>query len=237
MSEEGWREFLDTDGVDDWVVLHGGATAFFRVGSARQAAKFAEAIVGIAGLEGSGALLTIAGDHLTVRLSRDMWQLEPRHVELARAVSAVAREHGAHADRAAVQEVQLAVAAKPDAIDVGFWRAVLGYSPMADDNAVDPLGHGSTVWMQDLDDAKPLRHAMHVDVSVAREHAEARLAAALAAGGRIVDESEAPRSWILADRAGNKVCIAAWPDGSARPPSDTGEGRTPQVSSSNRPNQ
>jgi dipeptidase E len=28
------------------------------------------------------------------------------------------------------------------------------------------LGHGSTVWMQELDPAKPLRHAMHVDVSV-----------------------------------------------------------------------
>jgi hypothetical protein len=47
---------------------------------------------------------------------------------------------------------------------------------------VDPLGHGSTVWMQDLDRAKPLRHAMHVDVSVAREHVEARLAAALPQG-------------------------------------------------------
>ena len=57
---------------------------------------------------------------------------------------------------------------------------------------------------------------MHVDVSVPREHAEARLAAALAAGGRIVDESEAAAG-ILADRAGNKVCIAAWPDGAARP--------------------
>ena len=146
-----------------------------------------------------------------------MWQLEPRHVELARAVSAVAREHGAVADRAAVQEVQLAIAAKPDAIDVGFWRAVLGYAPMADDNAVDPLGHGSTVWMQELDEAKPLRHAMHVDVSVAREHVEARLAAALAAGGRIVDESDAPANWILADRAGNRVCISAWPDGASRP--------------------
>ena len=54
---------------------------------------------------------------------------------------------------------------------------------------------------------------MHIDVSVPREQAEARLAAALAAGGRIVDESDAPSSWILADRAGNKVCIAAWPDG------------------------
>ena len=63
---------------------------------------------------------------------------------------------------------------------------------MGDDNGVDPLGHGSTVWMQELDAAKPLRHAMHIDVSVAREHAEARLAAALAAGGRIVDDSSAP---------------------------------------------
>ena len=71
--------------------------------------------------------------------------------------------------------------------------------------------------MQELDAAKPLRHAMHVDVSVAREHAEARLAAALAAGGRIADASGAPAAWILADRAGNKVCISAWPDGAAEP--------------------
>jgi 4a-hydroxytetrahydrobiopterin dehydratase len=71
--------------------------------------------------------------------------------------------------------------------------------------------------MQDLDPAKPLRHAMHVDVSVARDHAEARMQAAVAAGGRVVDDSEAPASWILADRSGNKVCIAAWPDGAATP--------------------
>ena len=168
----------------------------------------------VAGLEGAGVLLTIADDRLTVRLSRGVFRLEDRHIDLARAVSAVARAHGAVADRTGVHEVQLAIAAQPDALDVGFWRAVLGYVPLADDNAVDPLGHGSTVWMQELDAAKPLRHAMHVDVSVAREHAEARVAAALAAGGRIVDDSDAPASWILADRAGNRVCIAAWPDGS-----------------------
>lgn len=121
---------------------------------------------------------------------------------------------GAVADRAAVHDVQVAIAAQPDAVDVGFWRAVLGYVRLADDNAVDPLGHGSTVWMQELNPHKPLRHAMHVDVSVAREHVEERVAAALAAGGRIVDDAEAPAGWILADRAGNRVCIAAWPDGS-----------------------
>ena len=67
--------------------------------------------------------------------------------------------------------------------------------------------------MQDLDPEKALSHAMHIDVSVAREEAEKRLAAALAVGGILVDDSSAPAAWTLADRSGNKVDIAAWPDG------------------------
>jgi 4a-hydroxytetrahydrobiopterin dehydratase len=217
MSEQGWKEFLRADGVDDWVVLHGGAAAVYRVGSLVEAARLAEAVAEDAGGE-HDILMTVAPDRLTVRLTRDVWQLEPRHVEAARAVSAIASAHGARSDRSAVQEVQLAVAAQPDAVDLGFWRSVLGYEPMADDNAVDPLGHGSTVWMQELDSEKSPRHAMHVDVSIAREQAAHRLAAALAAGGRVVDDSEAPRWWTLADRAGNRVCIAAWPDGAGLEP-------------------
>lgn len=211
MSEAGWRTFLAAEGVDDWVVLHGGATAAYRVGTMRDAARLAHAIADVPGLDGSGAVIAIAGPRVTVRLTRDMWQLEEHHVRLARTVSAVAESHGATPDRASVQEVQLAIAAKPDEVDREFWRAVLGYAPMADDNGVDPLGHGSTVWMQELDPAKPLRHAMHVDVSLPREQARDRLSAALAAGGRIVDQS--PEHWTLSDRAGNRVCIAVWPDG------------------------
>jgi len=218
VSEQGWKEFLDAEGVEDWVVLHGGATAAFRVGLLSEAARLAEDVAKVSGLVGRGVLLTLEESALTVRLSRDIWQLEAEHIQLARAVSALAREHGAIPDRAAVQEVQFAIAAKADEIDVGFWRAVLGYVPMADDNAVDPLGHGSTVWMQEIDPAKSLRHAMHIDVSVAHEHVQTRLAAALAAGGRIVDDSHAPSHWTLADRAGNRVCICAWPDGTTRPP-------------------
>jgi len=221
MSEQGWREFLSADGVDDWVILHGGPTAVFRLGSLQEAARLAGAVAGVPGLE-SRTLLTVASDRLTVKLTREMWATEERHVEVARAISALAREHGAVADTSAVQEVQLAIAAKPESIDLGFWRAVLGYAPMHDDNCIDPLGLGSTVWMQELDPAKPLRHAMHVDVSVARDHVEARLRAAVAAGGRVVDDSAAPSTWILADRSGNKVCIAAWPDGAE--PADADEG-------------
>ncbi len=218
MSEQGWREFLSADGVEDWVILHGGPTAVFRVGSLQEAARLAAAVADVPGLE-PRTLLTAASDRLTVKLTREMWGTEGRHIEVARAISALAREHGATADRGAVQEVQLAVAAKPAAIDLGFWRTVLGYAELHEDNGLDPLGQGSTVWMQELDPAKPLRHAMHVDVSVARDHVEARMEAAVAAGGRIVDDSAAPGSWILADRSGNKVCIAAWPDGAPTPES------------------
>jgi 4a-hydroxytetrahydrobiopterin dehydratase len=42
VSEQGWQDFLAAEGVDDWVVLHGGATAVFRVGSLSEAARLAE---------------------------------------------------------------------------------------------------------------------------------------------------------------------------------------------------
>lgn len=219
MSDEGLRGFRSAECRKDWVVLHGGATAVFRVDSLSAAARLALAVTELPGVISSGAILTINGNALTVRLTRDLWQLEPQHTTLALAISAVAQSLGALPDRSAVQEVQLAIAAKADAIDVGFWRAVLGYLPMAEDNAVDPLGHGSTVWMQQIDDNKTLRHAMHIDVSVAHDCVASRLKAAIAAGGRIVDDSHAPAHWTLADRAGNRVCICAWPDGATEQPS------------------
>jgi 4a-hydroxytetrahydrobiopterin dehydratase len=228
MSEQGWREFVQAEDLHDWVVLHGGPTAVYRVPSLASGAQLAEAIAGVPGL-GPRTTIALTASALTVRLTRAVFGIEPDHVEVARAISAVARAHGVTADRAATQEVQFAVAAKPESLDVEFWRAVLGYAPLADDAGLDPLGHGSTFWAQELDPEKPLRHAMHVDVSVAREEGERRLAAALAAGGAIVEETNAPGSWILADRAGNKVCIAAWPDGAetpgwAAPEGDEGSG-------------
>ena len=148
MSQQGWIDFLRAEGVGDWAVLHGGATAVFRVASLGEAAALAATIAQVPDLERSGVLMTVASDRLTVRLTRGVFRLEPYHVDLARAVSKVARSRGAVADRGAVQEVQLAIASKPVAVNVEFWRAVLGYSPLAQDNAIDPLGHGSTVWMQ-----------------------------------------------------------------------------------------
>ena len=213
MSEAGWKAFLAADGLDDWAVLHGGAVTVYPAASLAEALRLADAVAGVPGFAGSSAVLTLGDDRLSVRLTRDMWALEPHHIELARAVSAAALELGAVADRSRIQEVQIAVSAKASEANLPFWRAVLGYAPSDEDNGVDPLAHSSVMWAQPLSEEKSLRHAMHIDVSVPQEFVRARVDAALAAGGRIVADGEAPEFWILADAAGNKVCICAWPDG------------------------
>jgi 4a-hydroxytetrahydrobiopterin dehydratase len=212
VSDAGWKAFLAADGLDDWAVVHGGATAVFDAGTIDAAATFAATVARIDGFGDSGAVITLTGRRVGVRLTRAQREIEQTHVSLARRVSASAREHGAVPVRDAIQEVQFAVATTPDDADPGFWAAVLGYTAEPDGSLADPLGHGSTVWLQELDPAKPLRHAMHVDVSVPLDQVRARVAAAVAAGGRIVVD-EGPEWWVLADRAGNKVCVVAWPDG------------------------
>jgi 4a-hydroxytetrahydrobiopterin dehydratase len=54
MSEQGWRQFLAAEGVDDWVVLHSGASAVFSVASLGAAARLAAAVADIPGPERSG---------------------------------------------------------------------------------------------------------------------------------------------------------------------------------------
>jgi 4a-hydroxytetrahydrobiopterin dehydratase len=166
MSDQGWKAFLEADGIEDWFVLHGGPTAVFQTKTLADAAALAQAIAQLPGLDGTPAHMSIVTKSLTVRLTREVWNTEVEHIELAREISKIAKTQGAVASPGLVQEVQFAIAAKPDAIDVGFWRAVLGYQPMLDDAGIDPLGIGSNVWMQDLNVEKPLRHAMHIDVSV-----------------------------------------------------------------------
>ena len=92
-----------------------------------------------------------------------------------------------------------------------FWRELFGYAEHGTEDLVDLQGRGLSLWFQELPAEKPLRHAFHIDVSVPRAVGRARVAAALAAGGRIADSDE-QASWTLADPAGNKVDIAIWPD-------------------------
>ncbi|MGZ5445116.1 MAG: VOC family protein [Thermoanaerobaculia bacterium] len=163
----------------------------------------------VPGLTGSGALLTIGDAVLTVRPNRHVWELKPRHID---SPGPCRQSQGRTVRWRTVQEVQLAIGTKRDAIDVGFGRAVLGYVPMANDDAVDLLGYGSTIWMQALDDSRPLRHA---------RRRVGRASTALRASKRRSPQAAASSTrpmrlrWTLAARAGIRV-FCAWPDGSAQ---------------------
>ncbi len=56
------------------------------------------------------------------------------------------------------------------------------------------------------------RGRTHIDVSVTADQAPARVAAVLAAGGRLVDDSRAPAWWTVASPDGHGIDIAAWTD-------------------------
>jgi hypothetical protein len=103
---------------------------------------------------------------VTVRLkTHDIDGLSELDVTLARQISA-ARELGVSADPSTVQTVQITIdaLAGPDARP--FWRAVLGYQEVGDQDLVDPHGRGPSFWFQRMDAPRPQRNRIHVDISV-----------------------------------------------------------------------
>ena len=93
-----------------------------------------------------------------------------------------------------------------------FWRAILGYEPRVDspeEDLVDPHDRGPSFWFEGMDQPRADGGgAIHIGVWVPGEVAEARIKAALAAGGRMVRDDFAPAWWTLADAAGNEADIA-----------------------------
>jgi 4a-hydroxytetrahydrobiopterin dehydratase len=150
---------------------------------------------------------------MTVRLitiTQDYYGLSERDVELARQISAVARGLGVPADPSAVQTVQVTVDALVSPEVMPFWRAVLGYEyrgDSPDEDLIDPRGRGPSFWFQRMDAPRPQRNRIHIDVWLPHDQAEARIAAAIAAG-RLVTDEHAPSWWTLADGEGNEVDVA-----------------------------
>ena len=208
------RAFHDAGGVDDWRVLFSGAHAYFRTGTFAEAARFVAAIADVAEAVGQFPDVDVRPEGVTVRTaSGEYGALSDRDVELARGISAEAQALGLEPDPSQVQVVGIAVAQDAGS-DVGpFWAAALGYRSLGpNEDVVDRHRRNPHVSFQGLRPPKPGRGRTHIDVSVPADQAEARVAAALAAGGRLVDDSHAPHWWTLASPENHKVDIAAWPD-------------------------
>jgi 4a-hydroxytetrahydrobiopterin dehydratase len=208
------RAFHAAAGVEDWRILFSGAHAFFRVRSFAEAARFVAAIAEVAEAVGHAPDVDVRPDGVTVRTaSGEYGALSDRDVELARRISAEARKLGLEADPSQVQVVAIAVAQDAGS-DVGpFWAAALGYRSLGPgEDVVDRHRRNPHVSFQPIHPPKPGRGRTHVDVSVPADQAEARVAAALEAGGRLADDRHAPMWWTLASPENHGVDIAAWPD-------------------------
>jgi 4a-hydroxytetrahydrobiopterin dehydratase len=212
------RQFHEADGVEDWRVVGEGACAYFRTRSFAGGARLAQAISEVAGVGVHRPDVDLRRDGVTVRLitiTDDYYGMSQRDVELARKISAAARELGFPADPSAVQTVLFTIDALVSAEVMPFWRAVLGYEYRADspeEDLMDPRGRGPSIWFQKMDAPRPQRNRIHIDVWVPEDQAEARIAAAIAAGGLLVSDDHAPMWWTLADAEGNEVDIATTMD-------------------------
>jgi 4a-hydroxytetrahydrobiopterin dehydratase len=204
------RQFHESTGVDDWRVLANAVCAHFRTESFGAGVDLLEAIGEVAAAAHDPDV-DVRATGVTVRLMADERHgLSRRDAELARDISTAARRLGATADPAAVQDVQVGI----DALDIpavrAFWRAVLGYREVGEEDLLDPHARGPSLWFQQMDAPRRERNRIHLDVSVPHDQAEARVAAALAAGGRLVTAGHAPSWWVLADAEGNEVCVTTW---------------------------
>jgi 4a-hydroxytetrahydrobiopterin dehydratase len=207
------QQFHEASGVDDWRVLTNVACAHFRTGSFAAGVALVDAIGRLADAANHHPVVDLRPDGLTVRLTTTtpdhFFWLSERDVELAREISAAARELGATADPTAVQLVQVTIDALVHPDVMPFWSAVLGYRQVGDEDLLDPHSQGPPIWFQQMKEPRPQRNRIHIDVFVPHDQAEARVAAALAAGGRLVGD-HAPTWWTLADAEGNEVDVATW---------------------------
>jgi 4a-hydroxytetrahydrobiopterin dehydratase len=212
-------EFHRHHDLPDWRILLGRIEAGFVAGSFEQATRFVDEIAAAADAAGHHPDIDLRyPGHVHVALvthaARGLTDLD---ASLASAISALATTAGIRS----VPRTAIAVEIAIDALDIDavrpFWQVVLGYveeSPSAAGSQVqalvDPLRIGPAVWFQQMDAPRPQRNRIHIDVTVAQDEAQDRIAAAIVAGGHLLTDQYAPSFWVLADPEGNEACICTW---------------------------
>jgi 4a-hydroxytetrahydrobiopterin dehydratase len=197
----------------DWRIVRDDACTHLRVGSFAAGVALVDAIATLADAANRSPDVDLRPEGVTVRLRTSTdGRLSEEDVALAGQISATARALDAPVDLTGLQNIQVAIDALMIADVVPFWQAVLGYEQVGEEDLLDPDRQGPPIWFQQMDVARPKRNRIHIDLYVPHDQAEARVAAAIAAGGHVVSDANAPGWWTLADAEGNEVDVASWPD-------------------------
>jgi 4a-hydroxytetrahydrobiopterin dehydratase len=214
------RQFYAADSAGDWRLFPEGAYAFFRAPSFAASVRLVEAIGRLA--PGGGEPdVDIRGDGVTVLLrafKREAYGLTQADLKLAPAISTAAADLGLTAEPTEIQSLLIIPGSTDRRAILPFWRAVLAYDPRSDspdEDLVDRHDRGAPFWFENMDELRSDGSGtVHLVVWLPWDVAESRVAAGVAAGGRMIRHNVEERFWTLADPAGNEVDIAT----TTRPP-------------------
>ena len=205
-------------GTADWHAVF-SAMACYRTTSPTQQRDLVAAAAALADDAGFPLLVDLRPGLVIIDSGKDQWEddahgLDLDFTDLAGSVQTAARELGATADPGLPRFVQLFL----DAADVtavrAFWVSALGYAddrrPGVDD-IHDPRRLNPVLVFQELDasetERRRQRNRIHFELAVPSDLAPTRLATVVAAGGRLLDESE--DRWRVADPEGNELVIVS----------------------------
>lgn len=205
-----------------WRLILGVLITHVPVDSLTDAAEAIRVAVDAVGAQGHGHLSAdLHADRVVLRLhTLAVGTVTDYDLRLAPVITAALAQRslrtGPGDGSAAPQLIEVAI----DALDIPkvrpFWQAVTGYvdapgpPELGDTALLDPLRRGPAIWFQQMDAPRHQRNRIHLDVDVAPELAQARIDAALAAGGTLRYAGAAPAFWVLADPEGNEACICTW---------------------------
>ncbi|WP_329240980.1 4a-hydroxytetrahydrobiopterin dehydratase [Actinoallomurus sp. NBC_01490] len=207
------RQIADEE-LAGWAYLLGGLQARIHTGDFATGLAVVNAIGAAAEEMNHHPDLDLRYSHVDVRLtSHDARGVTGRDVRLARTISSIAAGAGARVESVDVSRLELALDTPAREKILPFWAAVLAMEhlsgPGFGDELRDPSDGLPAVWFQESGSEEP-RQRWHPDVWVDPAQARPRIDAALAAGGTLVSDAEAPSYWVLADPEGNRVCLCTW---------------------------
>ncbi len=203
-------------GTSDWQAVF-SAMACYRITSPTQQSDVAAAAAALAGEAGFPLLVDLRPGLVIIDSGKDQSDndahgLELDFTDLAENVQTAARELGATADPGLPRFAQLFLDAADVAAVRAFWVAALGYIPdrrAGVSDVHDPRRLNPVLVFQEIDasqtERRGQRNRIHFELAVPSDLAQTRLATTVAAGGRLLEESE--DRWRVADPEGNELVI------------------------------
>lgn len=200
----------------DWQAVF-SAMACYRVTSPSQQRDLTAAVAALADDAGFPLLVDLRPGLVILDSGKDQWEdeahgLELDFTDLAGSIQTAARDLGATADPALPRFTQLFLDAADVAAIRAFWVAALGYTHDRRAGLTDihdPRRLNPVLVFQELDasetERRQQRNRIHFELAVPSDLAQTHVAAAVAAGGRLIDASEDRRR--VADPEGNELVI------------------------------